>query len=91
MIEQFTKEEFMHQPMEISIENTYVPLEADRERDIKPQFLEQTIVMHVGGRDYDIRDLVWRLHEAEMRMCELEDRITRLEHAFKCIEDARRL
>lgn len=79
MIEQFTKEEFMHQPMEVRIENTYVPLETDRNCGIMPQALEQTIVLHVGGEDYDIRDLVWRLHEAEMRICELADRTTRLE------------
>ena len=79
MIEQFTKEEFMHQPMEVRVENTYVPLEANRGCGIIPQALEQTIVLHVGGQDYDIRDLVWRLHEAEMRICELADRTTRLE------------
>lgn len=88
MIEQFTKEEFMHQPMEVRIENTYVPLEADKNCGIIPQTLEQTIVLHVGGEDYDIRDLVWRLHEAEMRICELADRTTRLEQVAAGLESA---
>ena len=80
MIEQFTKEEFMHQPVEIRVESTYMPLEADKDYGIKPLPLEQTIVLHVGGEDYDVRDLIWRLHEAEMRICELVDRTERLEH-----------
>ena len=49
MIEQFTKEEFMHQPIEVRVENTYVPLEVNNNCGIIPQALEQTIVLHVGG------------------------------------------
>lgn len=86
MIEQFTRTEFMHQPVEARIENTYVPLEADNDFNIRPQALEQTIVLHVGGEDYDIRDLIWRLHDAEKHICRLTERVAILEEAVGDIQ-----
>ena len=65
MIECFDKEEFMKAPVELhSVTETYDVL-GPRNNVIMPFIKEQSVVLHIGDRDYDIRDLVYRLLRAE--------------------------
>jgi len=40
---------------------------------------EQTIIIHIGDADYDLRDLIWRLISAEANVDKLVDRVNALE------------
>ena len=80
MIEQFLKKEILYSPAHARVEDTYTPLEADQNQArCLPQVQEKTIILNVGGQDYDIRDLIWRLYQVEQDVCQLRNRVVILE------------
>lgn len=90
MIEYFDKEEFMKAPVELhSVTETYDVL-GPRNDVIMPFIGEQSIVLHIGGRDYDIRDLVYRLLRAEGEVMALMDKVADLQTHVRVLEDKMR-
>lgn len=75
MIYGFNKEEFMNQPVFATIEQDTMEAIGPRGDIIHPFVGEQTIVIHVGGQDYDVRELVWKLESQEMEIYILKDKI----------------
>ena len=87
MIEYFDKEEFMKAPVEFhSVTETYDVL-GPRNNVIMPFMKEQSIVLHIGDRDYDIRDLVYRLLRAEGEVMALMDKVADLQTHVRVLED----
>ena len=79
MIKSFDKEEFMSMPawVEVSQEETYA-------RDTFGNTIAafptgQSVVINVGGEEYDVRDLVWRLKCAEANIDDLCERLIKLD------------
>ncbi len=83
MIRGFEREEFIHQPVEVVLrqEEELYALK-DRGYDIRPMPQEQTIVISVGGIEYDVRDLIWRIKSTEAEVDMLRDMIGRLRIEF---------
>ena len=87
MIEWYDKEEFMKAPVELhSTTETYDAL-GPRGNVIMPFVQEQSIVLHIGDRDYDIRDLVYRLLRAEGEVMALMDKVADLQTHVQVLED----
>ena len=78
MIYGFNKEEFMNQPAFATIEQDTMEAIGPRGDIIHPFVGEQTIVIHVGGQDYNLRVLVYRIFENEMKIATLENRVNNL-------------
>lgn len=75
MIEHYNKEDFMCQPIEIMVTR-----EACGTMSF-PQ--EQTLLFHICGKDYDIRDLIWRIIRADGEIFELQNKIKALEEKVR--------
>ena len=87
MIEHFDKEEFMKAPVELySVTETYDVL-GPRNNIIMPLMKEESVVLHIGNRDYDIRDLVYRLLRAEGEVMALMDKVADLQTHVRVLED----
>lgn len=87
MIEYFDKEEFMKAPVKFqSVTETYDVL-GPRNNVIMPFVQEKSIVLHIGDRDYDIRDLVYRLLRAESEVMALMDKVADLQTHVSQLED----
>ena len=87
MIYVFDKEEFMNQPVFATIEQNIMEAIDPRGNVIHPfADNEQSIVIHVGGNDYDVRDLVWRIFENESRINTLENQVDALIDAVKILK-----
>lgn len=78
MIYGFDKEEFMNEPVFATIEQNIMEAIGPRGNVIHPFADEQTIVIHVGGQDYDLRDLIWRIFENERKINTLENQVDTL-------------
>jgi hypothetical protein len=77
----------MHQPAEIKIEREtqdIMDLAGNRILGF-PQ--EQTLVICVGGKDYDIRDLVWRIMRADREVFDLQNKVEALEEKMRELEE----
>ena len=73
MIEWYDKEEFMKAPVELqSITETQNVL-GPRGNILMPLRQERTVMLHIGDKEYDIRDLIYRLLRAE---AEIESLVT---------------
>lgn len=86
MIEWFDKEEFMKAPVELhSVTETYDVL-GPHNNVIMPFAQEQSIVLHIGGRDYDVRDLVYRLLRSEGEVMALMSTVADLQTRIQTLE-----
>lgn len=85
MIECFNKEEFMKAPVFTTIEYAVCD-EGDRE---KPLLLQEEpgIILHIGDRDYDVRDLVYRLLRAEGEVMVLMEKVADLQGHVQVLKD----
>lgn len=86
MIDSFDKELFMSQPVDITCEQEVVDYEMLSGLS-KSILKEQTVIIHVGDADYDLRDLIWRLCCAEANVDKLVDRVNVLERQLNQHED----
>jgi sirohydrochlorin ferrochelatase len=60
----------------------------DRDNGVKPwQSQERSIVLHIGNRNYDVRDLVYRLLRAEGEVMALMDKVADLQTHVRVLED----
>lgn len=84
MIEHFDKEEFMKAPTFATIEQEIEYTGCDA-RFLQPQ--EQSIMLHIGDRDYDVRDLVYRLLRAEDEVMTLMEKVVDLQTHVRVLED----
>ena len=88
MIECFDKEEFMKAPAFATIEQETEYAVCGRDNRVVPwQSQERSIVLHIGDRDYDIRDLVYRLLLAEGEVAALMDKVADLQTHVRVLED----
>lgn len=79
MINMFNKEEFFAQPVSVQMHEE-VSYAQDAYGNAVAAFPhERTIVISVGGEDYDVRELVWRLKSAETLLGQLIYRVNNLE------------
>lgn len=87
MIECFDKEEFMKAPVEIHSVTETQGILGSCGNVIMPFAQEKSIVLHIGDRDYDIKDLVYRLVRAEGEIMALMDKIADLQTHVRTLED----
>lgn len=88
MIEYFDKEEFMKAPISATIEQEIEYAVCGRGNRVNPwQSQEQSIVLHIGDHDYDVRDLVYRLLRAEGEVMMLMDKVADLQTHVQVLED----
>lgn len=87
MIEYFDKEEFLKAPVQItSVKETFDAIDMSG-RVIMPFVQEQSIALHIGDRDYDVRDLVYRLLRAEGEVAALMEKVADLQTHVSQLED----
>lgn len=79
MIECYNKEEFMKAPVEITFVKETCDAIGMSGRVIMPFVYEQSIVLHVGDHDYDVRDLIYRLLRAEGEVMALMEKVADLQ------------
>lgn len=79
MINIFNKEEFFSEPASVQIheETSYAKDVLGNTVAAFPR--ERAIIINVGGQDYDVRDLVWRLKSAETLIDQLISKVDVLE------------
>ena len=88
MIEYFDKEEFMKAPLFATIEQDTQYAVCGREsKVISLRSQEPSIVLHIGDRDYDVRDLVYRLLRAEGEVMMLMDKVADLQNYVQVLKD----
>ena len=88
MIEYFDKEDFMKAPTFVTIEQETEYAVCNRDSKVMPwQPQEPSIVLHIGDRDYDVRDLVYRLLRAEGEVMMLMDKVVDLQTHVQVLED----
>lgn len=87
MIEYFDKEEFMKAPVELHSVTEIQEALGPRGNVIMPFMQEKSIVLHIGDRDYDIRDLVYRLLRAEGEVMAFMDKVADLQTHVRALED----
>lgn len=80
MIDSFEKERFMHEPIEVTIERDYFEACAYGNNKVAEFVNDQTIILNIGGNNYDVRDLIWRLFESERMVNDLNTRLFNLEN-----------
>ena len=79
MINSFDLENFMQEPVSIDIQQEVQYAYGDLSNNPVAAFpMERSVVLHIGERDYDVRDLVQRLLEAERNICDLQHHIAQL-------------
>ena len=79
MINMFNKEEFFAEPVSVQMHEE-VSYAQDAFGNAVAAFPhERTIIINVGGEDYDVRELVWRLKCAEDYVNLLINRVDDLE------------
>lgn len=79
MINSFDKEKFMQEPVSIDIQQEVQYAYGDLGNTAVAAFpTGQSIILHVGEKDYDVRDLVRRLLEAEYNIYDLQHHISQL-------------
>lgn len=86
MIKSFNKEEFLAQPMEVRVEqetNTAYDLQAEEDISSFPSNLEQTIVLNIGGTDYDLRQLVYSIFDLEAKVDRITEKIERMQEELQ--------
>lgn len=86
MIKGFNQEDFMSQPLSVDVtqETQYA---CDCFGNTVAAFpTEQTIMIAVGGTEYDVRDLVWRLLRAEEATYDLQTQVAQLLHRIEELE-----
>lgn len=88
MIYGFDKEEFMNQPVFATIEQETQYAVCSRDNRVIPwQSQEQSIVLHIGDRDYDVRDLVYRLLRTEGEVMALTEKVADLQTQGQVLKD----
>ena len=88
MIEYFDKEDFMKAPTFVTIEQETEYAVCNRDSKVMPwQPQEPSIVLHIGDRDYDVRDLVYRLWRAEGEVMMLMEKVADLQTHVQALED----
>lgn len=87
MIEYFDKKEFMKAPTFATIEQEINDVVCDRGNSVMSLPQEQSIVLHIGDRNYDVRDLVYRLLRAEGEIMALMETVTDLQGHVQALED----
>ena len=87
MINSFDKEIFMKAPTFATIEQETEYAVCDRGNRIMPLPQEQSIILHIGDRDYDVRDLVYRLLRAEGEVMALMEKVADLQTHVQVLED----
>lgn len=79
MINSFDKENFMQEPTSIDIQQEVQYAYGNLGNTAVAAFpMEQSVVLHIGERDYDVRELVYRLIEAEHNIYDLQHHIAQL-------------
>ena len=78
MIDSFYKEQFIHQPIDITIEEDTLEARAPNGHIVAQWSGERAISINIGNNDYDVRDLVWRIFENESRINALENQVDNL-------------
>lgn len=71
MVEYFDKEQFLTEPVTIEVVRDMddLSLHCDDVNVVRP--VEPSIYIHVGGYDYDVRELIYRLLHAESEIHDL--------------------
>lgn len=87
MIKGFDYEEFISQP--ISIDITQEMQYARRGNTIAAFPTERSIMINIGGKDYDVKDLIWRLERAEAATYDLQALCAQLFHRIEELEQDR--
>ena len=79
MINSFDLEKFMQEPVSIDIQQEVQYAYGNLGNNTVAAFpTGQSIVLHIGERDYDVRELVQRLLEAEYNIYDLQHHISQL-------------
>lgn len=89
MIDSFDKEMFMMSPVTLTSERETQEVLGPRGNPITQLLKEQTIMLHIGEHDYDIRDLVWRLMRADAEVAMLLNKVETLEKRVQELETHR--
>lgn len=87
MIEYFDKEEFMKASVELHSVTETQDVLGPRGNVIMPLIKENSFVLHIGDRGYDVRDLVYRLLRAEGEIMALMDKVADLQTHVQVLED----
>ena len=82
MIKGFNKEEFLAQPVEARIEQEIETAYDVRGNNICQFPMEQTIVLNIGGTDYDVRQLVYSLFDLQARNDRMTEEIKEMWNAI---------
>ena len=75
MIKGFNKEDFLTQPMELRIEQEMIEIDYDTQEGNLISPLGQTIVLNIGGINYDLRQLVYSLFDLEAKVNTMTEKI----------------
>ena len=87
MIKGFNKEEFLAQPVEARIEQEIETAYDVRGNGIHPlSAVEQTIILNIGGTDYDVRQLVYSLFDLQARNDKMTEEIKEMWNAITEIQ-----
>ena len=87
MIEWYNKEEFMKAPVEIVTTRETCDAVDIGGRVIMPFIQEPSLVLCIGGGEYDVRDLVYRLLRAEGEVMTLMEKVVDLQTHVWTLED----
>ena len=87
MIKSFNKEEFMSQPVQVEISQEESYAYDTLGNTIAAFPTGRTVVINVGGEDYDVRDLVWRLKCAEANIDDVCERLIKLDRYCHDLDD----
>lgn len=90
MIKGFNKEDFLAQPMELRIEQEMVEIDYDEQGGNVISPLEQTIVLNIGGTDYDLRQLVYSLFDLEAKVNNMTEKIQEMQRVLKELQSQSR-
>lgn len=83
MIDSFEKERFMHEPVEITLERDCSTAYAYGNYKVAEFVNDQTVILNIGGNNYDVRDLIWRVFESERMVNDLNTRLFDLEKKYE--------
>ena len=83
MIKGFNKEEFLAQPMEVHIEQEVIETAHDIQGGNVISPLEQSIVLNIGGIDYDLRQLVYSFFDLEAKVDRMTEKIERMQEELQ--------
>ena len=83
MIKGFNKEEFLAQPVEARIEQEIETAYDIRGNGISQFPMEQTIILNIGGTDYDVRQLVYSLFDLQVCNARMTEEVKEMRNVIK--------